>query len=252
MTSSNGSAQASLNNLIADFNDHPDLPEALNEVASQYEERRRYEKARQLYQYIVDNLPESEYVILSPGGVIMADIGLGNDANAQAAIDNLIADFNDHLGLPEVVFVIGEQYYNKAFIYKKEGLDTEARGCFEKALAIWESITELPPNAVYPAQAYLFSGECYCRLGQHQTAIGYYQKVVDDWPDYENRWYALFLIGCGYEQLRDSGDVEKSLAKARIQAAYEWVLLEYPDCPAAKAADNWLKCYVKSSQGDQK
>jgi len=245
-------AQAALDSLIADFSDNPLIARVIWDTAQVYRKLKKYEKANELYQHVINNWPESEHAILSRGGMIMVDIGLGNDANAQAAIDNLIADFNDHLGLPEVVFVIGEQYYNKAFIYKKEGLDTEARGCFEKALAIWESITELPPNAVYPAQAYLFSGECYCRLGQHQTAIGYYQKVVDDWPDYENRWYALFLIGCGYEQLRDSGDVEKSLAKARIQAAYEWVLLEYPDCPAAKAADNWLKCYVKSSQGDQK
>ena len=87
MTSSNGSAQASLDSLIADFNDHPALPGEIYRIASyEYWDVKRYEDARRLYKYIVDNLPESEYVILSRGSVIMADIGLGNDANAQAAI----------------------------------------------------------------------------------------------------------------------------------------------------------------------
>ena len=44
----------------------------------------------------VPYLPESEYVILSGGGVIMADIGLGNDANAQVAIDEVFCVFLQH------------------------------------------------------------------------------------------------------------------------------------------------------------
>jgi len=245
-------AQEALDSLIDDFNEHPDLAWTLDGIAGRYEKAQKYDEARNIYKKIVTDYNDTDYSFTAQKKIAILEIKAGDDPNAQAALDTLIADFNDHPDLPEAVFVIGEKYYYKAFIYKKEGLDTKAKDCFRKALAIWESITELPPNAVYPAQAYLFSGVCYRRLGQHQTAIEYYQKVVDDWPDYEDRWYALFLIGRCYEQLKDNGDVEKSVANAHIQAAYEQVLQEYPDCQAAKAADNWLKYYVKPSQGGQK
>ena len=62
------------------------------------------------------------------------------------AIDNLIADFNDHAGLPTAVFVIGEEYYYKAvFLRQNEGLYEEAKEYYRKTLAVWERIImELP------------------------------------------------------------------------------------------------------------
>jgi len=222
----------------------------------EFEAARRYEKAKNIYQQVVWRYPDSSHAskaLLAASKMdVLSLIESGDDTAAQVALDTLIADFNDHPDLPEAVFIIGEQYYNKAFFYKKEGLDTKMKDCFQKTLAIWESIKELSPNAVYPAQAYLFSGECYRKLGQLQTAIEYYQIVGNDWPDYEKRWYAVFLIGRSYDKLGDSGDIEKSVANAHTQAAYEQVLQEYPDCQAAEAAQNWLKYNVKLSEGDQK
>jgi len=243
-------AQAALDSLIADFNDRPGLPEALNEVASQYEERRRYEKAIELYQYIADNLPE-EYVILSRGRLIMLDIGLGNDANAQAALDSLIADFNDHPALPQAVFIIGEQYYNKAFRDVKQGLDTEAKENFRKAIAVWERIiTKLPPSAPYTARAYYFSGYCYTRSGEYGKAIQYYQKVADDWPKYEYAWHAQLRVARCYEVSARSGRISKADAAPHIRQACEKLLANYPGSKGVKEARDILKRWglVSNSQ----
>jgi TolA-binding protein len=249
-------AEDSIDKFTADFSKHLALPGVVYWFAKEFEAAKKYQRAKVIYQQVVEQHPESSHaakaLLCVPKMDVLSLMESGNDSAAQTVLDELIADFNDHPDLPDAVFVVGEQYYNKAFRMEKKGLVAKARVCVETALAIWESIKELPPNSLYPAQSYLFSGECYRRLGQHQKAIEYYQKVVDDWPDYENRWYALFLIGGAYEQLRDIGVIEKSEAKALIQSAYERVLKEYPNCPAAKAADNWLKCYAKSSQGDQK
>ena len=79
----------------------------------------RHEEANQLYQYVLDNWPQDKHAVWSKAGLARLNIALGDDPNAQAGIGSLIADFNDHPGLPEVVFVVGEQYYYKA-LYKKE------------------------------------------------------------------------------------------------------------------------------------
>jgi len=234
-------AQAALDSLIADFSDNPLIARVIWDTAQVYRELKKYEKANELYQHVIDNWPKAEHAILSRGGVVMADIGLGNDPNAQAAIDSLIADFNDHPVLPEAVFIIGEQYYNEAFRCENEGLDTESEDCFQKAVAIWERIIEeLPVKLPQTAHAWCFSAICYGRLGQHTKAIECYQRVVDYWPDYKYAWSAQFQIGSSYKKLRDAGAVPRSEANAAIKAAYQRVLEKYPDCPAANAARDWL------------
>jgi len=172
----------------------------------------------------------------------MVDIGLGNDPNAQAAIDSLIADFNDHPALPEAVFIIGEQYYNEAFRCENEGLETEARDYFRKAVAIWERIIEeLPVKLPQTAHAWYFSAVCYRRLCEYENAIQYYQVVVDNWPDYQFAWNAQFLIARCFERLARLGRIPIAEAAPQIRQACEKVFANYPDCLAAGAARNLLK-----------
>ncbi len=52
-------AQAAYERLITNFSSHPALPGALYRVADEYQVLQRHEQARQIYQYIVGNLPES-------------------------------------------------------------------------------------------------------------------------------------------------------------------------------------------------
>lgn len=172
---------------------------------------------------------------------ILSLIESGNDSTVETAVDSLIVDFRDHTDLPEEIFTIGEKYYNKALQYEEEGLKAEATDRFRRALTVWEKIiTQLPPSAPNNARAYNFGADCYRRLGQHQKAIEYYRRVVDDWPDYEYAWNALLRIGHTYENLKTLGIISKSEADIKIKAAYKQLLKEYPDCKAAKIAQRWL------------
>ena len=245
-------AQEVLHKLVAEFSGHPDLPRTLDGIAGRYEKAKKYDEAKSIYQDIVANYPGTDYAFDAQRKIAIVDIKAGNDTAAQAALDRLIADFNDHPALPEAVVEIGEQYYHKAFTYKNESLDTEARDHFRKAIAVWERIiTELPASATTP-QAYYFSARCYRRLGEYNNAIKCYQKVVDDWPEYKYAWDAQYMIGRTYQYLKRSDAMPESKADPKIKAAYERVLQDYPDCPAAKAAQNWLKYNVKLSEGGQK
>ncbi len=238
-------AQAALDSLIADFSEHSDLLEVLYGIAGKYESSRKYDEAKSIYQQITRRYADSSYPSKAQLDVPRMDIlfliEAGDDAHVNAAIDTLIADFNDHPALPEAIFRVGEQYYNEAFRMEKEGLDAKAKDHFTKAAAVWERIiTKLPSSAPYTAHAYNFSADCYRRLGQHEKSIEYYQRVVDDWPDYEYAWDALFRIGRNYEELKKSGLMSKSEADPKIRAAYEQLLEKYPNCKAARYAQRWL------------
>ncbi len=231
------------------FAGHPALPRDVYNVAKEYDKAGRHRKALELYQYVIEHRPADEdiYARMSAS---MAYIGLGDDADALAVTDGLISDFYGHSDLAGVVFHIGEQYYEKAFQAKNEGLEAQAKENFEKTLTVLEKIiTQLPPSEPNTPHAYLFAGECYRRLGEHEKAVEYFQQVVDDWPDYQYACNAQCIIGECYEKLRDSGALPQSEANPLIEQAYQAVIEKYPDCSLAGHAH--LKLSKLSSEMGQ-
>jgi len=228
-------AQAAIDNLIADFNDQPGLPEALNKVADQYHDRQRYEQAGQLFQYIADNCPEPEHVILSRGSLIMLDIGLGNDTNAQAALDSLIADFSDHPALPAAISNIEGAYYNKILETKDRPLD---KVYYENPVQVWEkAIVGIPDFFYDDPDLYYFIADCYHHLGKYEKAIRHFQKVVEHFPErQEIAVSAQFRIVQEYRTLKNAGLIPESEANLKIEQAYIAVVENYPNCPLAREA----------------
>jgi len=152
----------------------------------------------------------------------------------------------DQLPERQAIFMLGEQYYNKAFGCENHGQTAEAKSHFQKAIAIWERIIKQFPEARFTtAQAYDFSATCYQRLGEYEKAIEYYQQLLDKWPDYEYAWNAQFLIGCILERLKKDGLIPDSVADPVIKDSYERVLEQYPDCRAVKAATTRLSHHLK-------
>ena len=245
-------AEVAVKKLLSEFSGNRYKPRAIHDTAWEYRKSGNYGRANELDQYVIDHWPADVQVMWAKMDMAKTDILLGNDAAAEKTIDILITDFNDNPELPTAIFMLGEEYYTKAFQCQNGDCNEQTKKYFRKAISISERIiTELPESSFTP-QAYILLGECYRRLDQHQEALDCYEKVVSDWPDYEYAWYAHFLVGCTYEQLRDSGAVEGPLVHTQIRAAYERILQDYPDCPAANAARNWLNCDVKSNQGVQK
>ena len=237
-------AEAAVDKLLANFSDNPLIARVVWEVGRYYHELEKYDKASQLYQYVIDNWSKTEHAMWAKADMAKLNILLGNEAAVEAALDSLIADFNDHPDLPEVVFVIGEQYYNEARYIKGDPNlpEAEAKEHFQKTLTIWNRIImELPQsNPTVTANAYYFSARCYRQLGEYENAIEYYQIVVDNWPDYQYAWGALFKVGRIYEKMKKSRLISKSQADAEIKAAYEQLLEEYPNCKGAEHARHWL------------
>jgi tetratricopeptide (TPR) repeat protein len=210
-------------------------------VGDQYAKARNFDKAAALYQHVIANWPATEYEMWARTGNVRIDIVTGNQTAVEPAVDALIADFNDLPDLAAAVFRIGEEYYEPAFAAENKGDLSQSKDLFRKAIAIWERIlTELPESAI-TSQAYVASAECYRRLGEHEIALVYHSAVVDNWPDSEYAWCAQSNIGRVLEHLKKAGTTPKSEADSLIEDAYNRVLQNYPDSPAAAAARNWFK-----------
>lgn len=173
---------------------------------------------------------------------IVGDIASGDDSNVLPAVDKLIVDFKGQPGLAEALWQIGQEYYNKAVRKYREGLEEQATDYYRKAITLREKIiqelplSDLVPKAYYTA-AVIYSQE----LHEYKKGIEYYQKIVDNWPDYKYACDAQYSIGRYYERLRDSGGMSAAEANPNIEAAYQAVVEKYPDSDSAKYAAQKLE-----------
>ncbi|MHC4545586.1 MAG: LamG-like jellyroll fold domain-containing protein [Planctomycetota bacterium] len=234
-------AQAAIDKFTADFAKHPALPGTLYWFAKEFEARERYERAKGIYQQVVQQHPDSSHAFKALLGVskmdVLSSIESGNDTAAQAALATLIADFNDHPDLPDSTFEVGHKYYTKARLKVRDGLEEQATEYYQKAITHWERIIHVWPRCSYAPRAYYCSAVVYSQeLGEHLKGIDYYQQIVDNWPDYQYASHAQFLVGKNYEILRDSNSVTESEANPKIEQAYKGVVEKYPDSKSAPSA----------------
>jgi len=226
---------------MADFSWSSYIARAIHDTAWEYRKLANYSRANELDQYVIDRWPEDVQAMWAKMDMAKTDIALGDYAAADKTVDILIADFSDQSEMPTAIFMLGEQYYNKAFDCENQGQAAEAKSHFQKAIAIWQRIiNELPRSSMTP-QAYYFAARCYERLGQYEDAIEYYQVVLDNWPNYERAWNAQFLLARCYDELARSRRIPEEDAAVMIRYACQEVLANHPYCPAVEASSNLLE-----------
>jgi len=231
--------QTAVDTLLTKFSGHARITRAVYQVARKLNNE---EQARTLFQYITDNKPGDEHVVLAQANIGNIDLRLGNDAAARRTYDKMLSDFSAHPILPKAVMLVADGYYERAKLEEKQGRDEQARQYYESAIAECDRVTtEFSEVPFTTAMAWYHAAVCHDRVGRPESAIERYQKVVDTWPDFELASDALFQIGHTSQALKESGAMSKQEADLKTRAAYEQLLEKYPECNAAKAARLWLK-----------
>ena len=247
-TSDDEGALYAIGVLLVDYLDDERMGEAVCHVANELYRKGKDPLARQVCQYFLDNRSNPALDIWANAVEVTARV----DAADPNVIDNLIADYAGHRRLPQAAFFITERFYNKALDLERTGHGGSAGTYLRKAIKGWETIVaRLPETAHVTKEAWQLAGDCYRRLGEHQKAVVCYEHIVKTWPSSKMAWNAQYLIGYSYERLKKGGVVDREEADAIIEAAYAQLLKAYPDCPAAKAARNWLKHNVATGKGGQ-
>lgn len=243
-------AQAAYESMIAFSEDDIATAEAVTELADACLNTGKHEKALQLYQYAKDRWSSGgSSAIWAHAGFVKTDIVLGSDPNGTR-LDKLLADFSTDPDLAKAVYTVMEQYHYVALTKKNQGDSKQAGEYFTKAVSLGDKlIKDLlgPSDADLNSEVRYLMGQSYQESGDLEKAIEYYEQVVAGWPNGAHAWSAQFRIGYTYEQLKKAGAISKSEADNKIKSAYQKVLQDYPDCPAAKAAQKWLQSHSGSN-----
>ena len=230
-------AISAIDDFIVTYADKPELPSVIYDFAARYDQpnaSRRPKLIKTIYQQLMEYFPESVQARRAMLNVSRLNINQliesGNDAGILDDIDTLIADFNNHPDLPMAVSLIAQSYYNKGLRFQNEGLDDQAAENYRKSITISEIVIQQLPPSDLTTRAYYVAAVLYSQhLQQYQKAIEYFQKVVDNWPDYQFAWDAQYFIGYYYEILRNSGSISELEANPKIEEAYQAVVEKYPD-----------------------
>jgi tetratricopeptide (TPR) repeat protein len=245
--------------MLSIYKDEKTLAKEVFQIGDIYVEIGNTTKARELYNQVLTDWPQSEYVLNARAGFIKADIHDGTDATVLEDINDLITDFKDRKELPGTIITFGETYYNEGLnLYKgdchpgDEIPDSDMQNVktkFNKSLNIWRNTIsainakKLSANNSITAEYYHYTGTCYRLLGEYEKAIEYYKMVLDNWPEYASAGGVASIIPTVYERMKQEGLISGDSADKLILDAYKRVVEEYPKSPGAKAAANRIKRY---------
>lgn len=219
--------------LLTKFAKQPTLPRSVHDIGNRYRDKKNYERAIHSYNLVDQKWPSTDFALWSRSAAGKTHILQGDDESVHTTIDGLITDFKDHEKMPQVVFQLGEEYYNMAFVDPNKFTTVKSEDHLNKAKDVWQKIIaqrQLSESIEYKHAQY-FTAVCYRRLGQYENALAHYQKVVDDWPDYQYAWSAQYLTGSCYEKLIKSGVLTASEAGSKIEQSYKAVVERYPNSP---------------------
>jgi tetratricopeptide (TPR) repeat protein len=235
------------------YKDVKSLPKEIAQVGDRYLEVDNSEKARSLYNQVLDEWPQSEYVLNARAGLIKADIHDGTDTTVMEDINDLITDFNDRRELPNTVFLLGEEYWKQALSENQKTLTSrrgsqivqndKANDCYMKAQVIWEKIINGMSGSPNMSMAYRMAAEACRSSGQLEKSLQYYQKFIEKWPDDDFASHCQFMVCTIYQSKLSKGIISEKEAYKLMKTGYDKMVQNYPDNPQVKTIHTWIKDY---------
>jgi TolA-binding protein len=165
-------AKKAFDKLAVDFAGHPDLPEALYWITERFERAGRFEDAKELYQKIIDNYPDTQWADKSRFCISRTDVksiaANKNYGQLQEAIYKLAGDFSSSPDLAESVYWIA--------------VDLSEKQRYEEAIQVADIgianfCTDFPTD-----RNYYLKGFCYSKLDNYEEALNWYNRVLNEFP----------------------------------------------------------------------
>ncbi len=195
-----------LQNIIAEHTSDDRSTEALGQIAWSYRKLQQPDKARRVYQYVVDQLPKRDRTIFSQRGIILCSLALEDKAGVAAGLDKLLADYGDSRHMPEIMRGVAMEYYRQdqldqalavhRYVVDKHPQSPEALWCqqdialcgIDRAdeqatdMALQKLVTDFAGDTRLP-EALAGVGEHYRTKGHFKNARAVHQQVVSRFPD---------------------------------------------------------------------
>jgi len=186
----------------------------------------------------------------------VVQIRQGNDAGAEAVFQKVLTDYASHPRLPEAVHAMAEAHFRQAFQVSRLDLMESSGPCeytrthLGKAIEKWNLIIEqMPRDTSAMPIAYYYLARAYYHLRDYEKAERHCTTLLERWPAHELAWEAQFLVAkMAKRMIAETGRPETE-PQDKMKAAFEQLLENYPNCPAAATAHKWLVGYHEVSQG---
>ncbi len=198
-------AQTATDNLIADYNDHPNIAKALFQIAEEYFYAEKYNEASALWELLETDYPSIKFKtrdeILYVLGVCYQRMEK-YDTSIEY-YQEFIQKHPNHRFMADAPYVVGMIYYR----HKKD---------YEKALYWLDYQVKFYPKKL--GQNVLFN-QCVIythNIQEYNKGIEVCGQCVRDYPKGQRLWGCLSNLALCYERI---GNIEK--AKETLQKAYE-------------------------------
>ncbi len=120
-------ADAALEELTSIFYEHPGITQSVYDSAEWYREFNPG-KAIEIFQYALDTWPESDHAMWAQAGLVQSYMALGDEADAQAAIEKLLTAYSEDENIADIVIYIANEYWHSS---------PQALELFEYAISTW-------------------------------------------------------------------------------------------------------------------
>jgi len=208
--------------------------EALGQVAWAYRKLDKQDKARRVYQYVVDTWPKRDRTIFSQRGVVLCSIALDDQPAASAGVQKLLADYADSKYMAEIVRNIGAEYARKGkpeqalslhqYVVDKHPQSDEALWCQRDivfchidtaneqgaAEALQKLVTGFASNARLP-EALADVGEYYRKKRNFANARTIHQEVVQRFPNSDEAILSQRSVILSSRDLNDDSQIEAGI-----------------------------------------
>ncbi len=188
----NGPAvEAGVKDITTHYSTEPWSGEALAQIGWAYDKLGRYEKARPLYEYVVDNWPDKPRVIYAHTALVRGCIRLRDKQAAQTRLGQLVERYAKDIRLPRVLNEIARGY-REAQMYQ------EARPISQYILDNYSG----DEQCLWADRDILM---CDIRTGAKEAAQARFQRLVGTYGESGYLPYVLNEISGEYRQVQMYG-----------------------------------------------
>ena len=181
--------------LISRFGSNPATAKALDNIADGYRGAKKPGRARELYQWVVENQPEAEHAIESQVSTVKVCIAMGDDPNTETEVGRLLSLFGDRDGIASAVESVGDEYF------KQER--------YVKALELYSKVVDTWPADEDAIEAQIGIVESHIGVGDDNAAEAGIDRLLVDFANDSKLGEAAERIADYYS---DMGRPNKSYA----------------------------------------
>lgn len=203
-----------------------------------------YDRAIALFKQLIDTYPGSVLVAQSRFNIAMCYYGKEDFDLALAHFEDLGETFRDNDLLYQILYVTGEIYF-KQYLYEKARVeftnvvdsgDAElaplasfgiaqtylAEGEYEEAIAGYQKVIDLYPDAAVGKDAHFYIGWPYEKLGKYDEAIAHLESAIDRYPRNKNAANSQIYIGQIAYANKDTAQAIAAYQKVADNATYDY------------------------------